>query len=129
MTPFDFKKWNTIMGWSAYRKKPIQIAHSRRQRFDQLRREKKLLSWEEELKQPNGEVRHHLRNMYPVLDAQGQLDYVIGYGLDITDRKLIEQKIDQSQKALGRIIQYSLALILTHDLKGNIKMANPALLS
>lgn len=112
--------------YCAYRKKPIQIAHSRRQRFDQLRREKKLLSWEEELKQPNGEVRHHLRNMYPVLDAQGQLDYVIGYGLDITDRKLIEQKIDQSQKALGRIIQYSLALILTHDLKGNIKMANPA---
>lgn len=108
------------------RNRPMELATNRRQRFNEVKEGRQLMTWEEELQDATGHRSYQLRNMYPVLNDDGEVHMVIGYGLDITDRKLIEQQINKSEQALRNLIRHSLAVILTHDLQGNILSANPA---
>ncbi|MDR5709367.1 MAG: EAL domain-containing protein [Armatimonadota bacterium] len=68
---------------------------ARRQEF--LRRameEKRVLEYEEVIPTPSREERHYLRRICPVLDARGEVIRLIGYGLDITERKRMEQRLE-----------------------------------
>ena len=49
----------------------------------------------------NGEVRHMLARGQIVTDDDGQVVRMIGTGMDITDRKLAEKAVRQSQEALA----------------------------
>jgi PAS domain-containing protein len=45
-----------------------------------------------------------LRRMFPVINEQGEVQNVIGFGLDITDRKLSELKLQESEERLSLAI-------------------------
>lgn len=75
------------------------IAHSRRAIFNKVAYEKKQIEFEEPLETPNGIV-WTLRRMFPLFDDNGELTNVIGFGLDITERKAAEQKLKESQERL-----------------------------
>ena len=107
--------------------KPIEVARKRREHFDQIIASKKLTVWEEELITKDGKKDYHIRNMYPVLDDKGDVKLVIGYGVNITERKLIEQQLERKEKSYRDLFNYSQALICTHDLEGNLLTVNPAL--
>lgn len=106
--------------------KPISIAKKRREHFDSILESKKLTIWEEELINKEGKKDYIIRNMYPVLDEQGDVKLVIGYGVNITERKLIEQQLERKEKSYRDLFNYSQALICTHDLEGNLITVNPA---
>jgi signal transduction histidine kinase len=76
----------------AFRNRDISVAHSRRAKFLEVKNTGKEIRWEESMETPNGNVIHNLRRMYPVYDDNGQLQLVIGFGMDITDRKGMEEK-------------------------------------
>ena len=63
--------------------------------------------------------------MYPVLNNDYEVDLVIGYGVDITNIKNIQQQIEESEKKYREIIDNSLAIITTHDLEGKFIDSNP----
>ena len=107
--------------------KPMQIAYKRREQFKQVIAGKKLMAWEEELIKQDGHKEYHIRNMYPALDDQGNVSLVIGYGINITERKLIEQQLELKEKRYRDLFNYSQALICTHDLSGKILSVNPSL--
>lgn len=109
------------------RNKPLSVAEGRRAVFNKVLESKKLNSWEEKLVQPDGKIEYHLRNMYPVMDEKGEIKLVIGYGLNITERKQIEEKLKLNEKRYRDLFNYSQALICTHDMQGKILSVNPAI--
>jgi diguanylate cyclase (GGDEF)-like protein len=65
-------------------------------RQESLRRaiqERRVVEHEETVVTPTGEQRYYVRRACPVLDDEGRVVRVIGYGLDITDRKRAELRL------------------------------------
>ncbi|MDH3650981.1 MAG: PAS domain S-box protein, partial [Saprospiraceae bacterium] len=109
----------------AYKNLPQSIIEKRRKVFNVALETKKLHSFEEELKKPDGSSKYILRNLYPVLNEEGEVNLVVGYGMDITPIKVIQHQIEESEKRYRDVIDNSLALITTHDLDGNFISVNP----
>ncbi len=110
-----------------YRNKPMTIAKERRALFNKVLASKKLHSWEEKIVTPSGTVEYTLRNMYPVLNEKNEVTQVIGFGLDITAVKKIEEQLKINEKRFRDLFNYSQAFICTHDLDGKIITMNPAM--
>lgn len=126
----ELRKWlvgKTDVDYCLLRGKDLSLAEKRKNIFRQIIETKKELQWEEKIINRQGEVEHHLRKMSPVYDEDEQLKLIIGYGVNITERKLIEEKIQLSEKRYRDLFNYSQAVICTHDMQGNILSVNPAL--
>ncbi|MFD0750372.1 ATP-binding protein [Mucilaginibacter calamicampi] len=126
----ELRKWTigkTDEEYCAYRNRPQSLATVRRQNFNEVMRTKQQRTWEELITTPDGSVRTIVRNMCPVLDGQNNIDFIIGYGLDITDRKKIEEQVKVSEKRYRDLYDFSPALIYTHDLDGTMLSVNPAI--
>lgn len=126
----EIRKWiigKTDLEYCTFRNKDPQIAMSRSAIFTKVIESKKQYSWEEELLNGNGEKEYHLRNLFPVLNEKSEVQLVIGFGLNITERKLIEEKVQLNEKRYRDLFNYSQALICTHDLEGKLLSVNPAI--
>ncbi|TWI81120.1 signal transduction histidine kinase [Lacibacter cauensis] len=96
----ELRKWligKTDEDYVQLRNKPRQIANERRAIFDAVKKEGKLLSFEERLLQPDGSEVYQLRNFNPVLNKEGEVEIMIGYGLNITERKKMEQALEKAR--------------------------------
>lgn len=125
----ELRKW--IIGkndieYFTYRKLPLENAKERMAKWQRSVSEKRLISWEEDLIGKDGITRSYLRNLFPIFDQQNNLQQVLGYGIEITDRKIIENKILLSERRYRNLIEQSLGLIITHDLEGYFLTINPA---
>ncbi|PJE46388.1 MAG: hypothetical protein CUR34_10465 [Sediminibacterium sp.] len=126
----ELRKWiigKTDEEYCVYKNKNPEIAQGRRKIFNQVLTSKKQLSWEETLYLPDGKMEYHLRNLFPVLNEANEVTVVIGYGLNITERKQIEDKLQLNEKRYRDLFNYSQALICTHDLEGKLLTVNPAI--
>ena len=127
----DMRNWmigKTDEEYCIKRGKDMAIADRRKQLFRHLMQTKKEVEWEEELTDKNGEPELLLRKMYPVPDEKGIIKMVIAYGINITERKKIEEQVVISEKRYRDLFNYSQALICTHGLNGKILTTNPAIL-
>lgn len=75
-----------------YRNRDKSLAELRRARFLEVKETKKEIRWEDTVNDPNGNPVTSLRRIFPIHDEKGELEMVIGFGLDITDRKVLEEK-------------------------------------
>ena len=74
-----------------------EIANNRRSLFELATSEKRLISWEDTTER-DGQVETVLRWFKPVFDETGELNLVVGYGIDITERKKMEEALVKAQK-------------------------------
>ncbi len=126
----EIRKW--IIGkndqeYCQHRNKDPKIAATRSAVFQKVLESKKQYSWEESHLNEKGEHEYHLRNLYPVLNENNEVRLVIGFGLNITERKQIEEKVKLNEKRYRDLFNYSQALICTHDLEGKLLSVNPAI--
>jgi PAS domain S-box-containing protein len=77
-----------------------QIAEERRRVFNELLRTKKPVEWEDEIRDSHGRIKYILRKLAPIINMNGDVEYVIGYGVDITERKLAENNLLQATNRL-----------------------------
>ncbi len=127
----DMRNWmigKTDEEYCIKRGKDIAIADRRKELFQLLMETQKEVEWEEEMIDKNGDKEILLRKMFPVPDEQGAIKMVIGYGINITERKKIEEQVIRSEKRYRDLFNYSQALICTHELNGKIITTNPAIL-
>jgi PAS domain S-box-containing protein len=75
-----------------YRNRDKSLAELRRARFLEVKKSNKEIRWEDTVNDPNGNPVTSLRRIFPVNDERGQMSMAIGFGLDITDRKIMEEK-------------------------------------
>ncbi|MBC7652142.1 MAG: PAS domain S-box protein [Deinococcales bacterium] len=121
------RKWiigKTDKDYCMYRGKSLEIAKKRTQIFNTTKKIKALISWEEILVNKNNETEFYLRNMYPVLDAYGALDMVIGYGMNITNQKITEQRLIESEQRFKQIADNTPIPICNFDEEMNITYIN-----
>jgi len=112
----------------SFRNKDNGIGQLRTIAFDEVVKTGLQKEWEEKTVTKDGEVKYHLRRFSPVYDEHHNLEFLIGYGVDITERKKIEQQIKLSEAKYKSIFDYSLALICTHDAEGVLLEVNDSVL-
>jgi PAS domain S-box-containing protein len=78
--------------YATFRNRDKSIAEKRREKFLEVINSNKEIRWEDSLKNPKGNTITHLRRLFPVHDEEGKITMVIGFGIDITERKLLEEK-------------------------------------
>jgi PAS domain S-box-containing protein len=76
--------------YAAFRQRSPETAQKRRDQFLEVKRSGKEMRWEDTTVDPNGNPITSLRRLFPVLGENNELLMVIGFGIDITDRKLME---------------------------------------
>ncbi|MFN4008242.1 MAG: PAS domain S-box protein [Chitinophagaceae bacterium] len=128
----DMRKWlinKTDYDYCKYTGRDIAIADKRRAIFNQVVTTRMQLEWEETVTNAlTGKIEHHLRRMTPIYNEKDELTLVLGWGIDITDRKEIERRIQLNEKKYRDIFNYSQAIIATHNIEGYILSTNPAML-
>jgi signal transduction histidine kinase/PAS domain-containing protein len=76
-----------------HRGKPFNVADQRRAIFNSVLNNKEIIEWEDNLVDLNGNQKSVLRKLAPILDNDGKVKFVIGYGIDITLRKKAEEEL------------------------------------
>ena len=118
----EIRQWiigKTDYDYCEFRNKPRSIADDRRELFNAVIQTKKLRVWEEELKKSDGNVEYYLRYMYPVLDSENEVTMVIGYGVNITERKKAEKTIAEAltqQKELY-VLKSNFISMISHEFR------------
>jgi PAS domain S-box-containing protein len=101
----EIRKW--IVGkddfeYCKYRNKPIELALKRKEIFDTVTNTGKSLSIEEKFLTRTNETKHHLRFMHPVMNHDDAIEYIIGYGIEVTELKQKEELILKQHQALEK---------------------------
>ncbi len=97
----------------------IEPALERRKYFNKAVETKQQVGWEESSVGLDGQKYTKLRRFFPIINEDGEIELVIGYGLEITDRKRLEEE----QKGLLEKLSYqNLQLsdfcnIISHNLR------------
>lgn len=92
----EIREWligKTNLEYCIEKGKDTQIAFLRNKYFEHALKTKKLVSWEENGITSTGDPKTVLRNYFPVINSQGEIDIVLGYGLDVTPLKQTEEKL------------------------------------
>ena len=135
----EIRKWiigKTDDEYFKFRNKSIIPAENRIIALKKAINNKETQKYEEILTNKDGGLEYHLRIMHPVLNNKREVDLVIGYGLNITDRINIEKelnRIDRLYKVLSNVTKVLLDIQTREDLYnqvckiiaevGNLKLA------
>jgi len=105
--------------------KPIELAINRRSYFTEALAEGIQVEFEEVNKDKQGQQVCNLRKFFPVRDQNGHHDFVIGYGINITNIRNREKLQIEREKDFRHLIDAmeQLVIVCTHD--GQLTYANP----
>jgi PAS domain S-box-containing protein len=99
-----------------------KLAVERRSKFNELIREKKFIEWEDVKILENGAQQNILRKIGPIYDEHGDLKMVIGYGIEITERKIAEDNAIKAKKEV-EAINLNLKKLVSEETKKNLKLS------
>ncbi len=105
--------------------KPIELAINRRSYFTEALAEGAQVEFEEINKDKDGHPVFNLRKFFPVRGQNDHHDFVIGYGINITNIRKREKLQIEREKDFRQLIDAmeQLVIVCTHD--GQITYANP----
>ncbi|WP_276134845.1 PAS domain S-box protein [Polluticoccus soli] len=97
----EVRKWmigKTDFDYCRERNRPLDIAQGRKQRYDEVRNTGRQQEWEERFTTAEGDTNYKLRRLQPVMDEQGDLRLMVGYGVDITEKVRTEEALRTSNE-------------------------------
>jgi|GEM_PF-2827088 len=89
-------------------------------------RKKEVLRFDESFPDVDGTVHYYERYVSPVRDEAGNVVRVLGFGLDITDRRLALEALRDSEARQRAILTSALDCIITFDQSSLVLEFNPA---
>ncbi len=99
-----------------------KLAVERRTKFNELIREKKVIEWEDVNILENGAQQNILRKLNPIYDEKGDLKMVIGYGIEITERKIAEENVLKAKKEV-EAINSNLKKLVSEETQKNLQLS------
>ncbi|MFM7667251.1 MAG: PAS domain S-box protein, partial [Bacteroidota bacterium] len=104
-----------------------ELADNRRAIFNDVMNTGVSLDWTDDLKDENGNRKVIYRRIAPLKDNNGVIQYVVGYGIEITKTKIAEEKLIESNKKLvllENFLNKTTDAIQVSDEKGNLVYIN-----
>lgn len=93
------------------------------------RREGRPFTHEYRVVQPSGEVRWVWDQGFPVFDAGGAVTHYVGVAQDITERKLAEERLRESERRLREMLENVELIAIILDPAGRVMFCNDYVLS
>jgi PAS domain S-box-containing protein len=124
----EIRRWligKTDFDYCEFRKLDMTVAARRRTKFLECVSNKEIIEIEEKFISHNGEVKYSLKRFKPII-IENEVRYVIGFGMDITDIKLYENSLAESESRYRDLFESSLDLIQSVDTTGRILFWNQA---
>ncbi len=106
----ELRQWligKNLADYVAIRNQPPRVREEREEWLNRVKRERKVVSFEERLVNKEGAISYHLRRLSPVFTETGHLDLIIAYGANITERVLAEQELKKSRDTFANAFNYS----------------------
>jgi len=94
--------------------------------LEEVKKTKKAVVMEHTFHDGNGGVRNIEVHGYPIFDAKGRVTQMIEYSLDVTERKKIENELQESQRFSSNLLQNSPNPIVVLDPDTSVRYVNPA---
>jgi PAS domain S-box-containing protein len=89
------------------RNKPVSIAEKRMVQYKLAIAEKKIIEFEESSVMGNGDVVHHVRRVMPIFNDSGEVEYIVGFGLNITGYIETQVALKASEQTFANAFVYS----------------------
>lgn len=99
-------------------------AVSRRALFQQCIDSRTTVEFEEQNIDGSGKIIYNLRRFSPVIGLQGKVEYVIGYGINVSSIKESEQKLQELFNELRSMFNNIDQLVITLDMNGAVNFVN-----
>jgi PAS domain-containing protein len=115
----DFMIGRTDYDYCDIRKIDYSIADKRRDQFNKVLATGQVVEWEDAYSMPDGSMKYILRRFAPVINASGDLMNVIGYGIEITDIKNYQFKIEAQNESIKSINDNLEKIVLEKTEKNN----------
>lgn len=96
----EIRSWiigKTNDDYSALKNIPPERAKDRSKHLLIAQEEKRTIEFDEELTHPDGKTTYHIRRLKPILDEEGEIQLLIGHGLNITELKRAQDEIILSE--------------------------------
>ena len=102
----ELRKW--IIGkddfeYCKMRGRDLELAHKRRYFFNKMLETKDVVEFIDTMLMSDGKTEHRLRKYYPLL-KNGELQYVIGYGVDVTSIVEADEKVKKQKNFYESIL-------------------------
>ena len=94
------------------------------QNFDRLRANGFPVAFENKWLHRDGSLRRIAWSASPLFDEQGQINFVIATGIDVTIQRAAEDTLRESEARYRQLVEGSLGMVSTHDLRGVILSVN-----
>ncbi|MDI5948981.1 PAS domain S-box protein [Flavobacterium yafengii] len=102
------------------------FAKSRRLKFLQALESKSLIEWEDTIERTDGKKTYHTRKFTPVFREDSTLEMMVGFGVDITKSKRIQEEILKNRQLTDSVIQNVAVGILVQGPQSEILENNKA---
>ena len=94
------------------------------QNFERLRADGFPVAFENQWLHRDGSLRRIAWSASPLLDDQGHINFIIATGIDVTVQRAAEDTLRESEARYRQLVEGSLGMVCTHDLKGFILSVN-----
>ena len=81
-------------------------------------------SFENQWQHRDGSLRRISWSATALVDEQGQANFIIATGIDVTEQRAAEATLRESEARYRQLIEGSLGMVCTHDLDGNLLSVN-----
>jgi PAS domain S-box-containing protein len=94
------------------------------QNFERLRADGFPAAFENQWLHRDGSLRRIAWSASPLLDEQGHINFIIATGIDVTYQRAAEETLRESEARYRQLVEGSLGMVCTHDVKGVILSVN-----
>jgi PAS domain S-box-containing protein len=94
------------------------------QNFERLRADGNPIAFENQWLHRDGSLRRIAWSASPLFDDQGQINFIIATGIDVTIQRFAEQTLRESEARYRQLVEGSLGMVCTHDLQGVVISVN-----
>ena len=103
---------------------PAEAIQAEKDNFERLRSGGFPASFENYWKHRDGTLRRIAWSATALMDAQGQTNFIIATGIDVTVRREAEATLQESEARYRQLVEGSLGMVCTHDMAGRLLSVN-----